>query len=223
MEFEGGGHVWNFVRKGCVVDRKDGTRFDLRFNIPTGFDAARWSSLNPLSIAWELAPLSFVVDYFVDIGDYLRNVETALLYNANFVGGYTSRLMRWECSYGGPVSVQDVSNVDQIGSFRTNVKAKVTAISFQRSVMTSYPFPYVPKFQAQLGSYRLATLASLLAVKGLKPESERSLWESRYRDNVSMARVHAAQQAARTRGSLQRKWQGDLNLLNHNPWGYRPL
>jgi len=43
-----------------------------------------FTSLNPVAIAWELVPYSFVVDWCVDIGGYLRNLETAALYNSSF-------------------------------------------------------------------------------------------------------------------------------------------
>jgi hypothetical protein len=45
---------------------------------------AGFSSLNPVSIAWELTPYSFVADWFVNVSGYLRNYESSLLYGTDF-------------------------------------------------------------------------------------------------------------------------------------------
>lgn len=42
--------------------------------------------VNPLSVAWELVPFSFVVDWFVPVGEYLTNVIPPQ--GVAFVGGY---------------------------------------------------------------------------------------------------------------------------------------
>lgn len=39
---------------------------------------ARFGLVNPLEVAWELVPLSFVVDWFVPIGDYLSALDVPL-------------------------------------------------------------------------------------------------------------------------------------------------
>jgi hypothetical protein len=50
--------------------------------------ASQFTSLNPVSIAWELIPYSFVVDWFVNVGGYIRDVETACLNASAFNRGY---------------------------------------------------------------------------------------------------------------------------------------
>ena len=65
---------------------KQSCRITLTLDVPS-FDLSRWTSLNPVSLAWELVPMSFVVDWFFDIGSYLRNLETGLLYNTRFRSG----------------------------------------------------------------------------------------------------------------------------------------
>lgn len=42
---------------------------------PNTFLAAQYGLLNPLSMAWEIIPWSWAVDYFVNIGDFLMNFE----------------------------------------------------------------------------------------------------------------------------------------------------
>jgi hypothetical protein len=66
----------------------EGVRFRTMWIDDGKFDIARWTSLNPVSIGWELMPYSFVVDYFYDVGNMLRSYETAMLYNTKFKSGY---------------------------------------------------------------------------------------------------------------------------------------
>lgn len=118
------------------------------------YDITRFTSLNPASIAWELIPYSFVVDWFVDIGGYLRNLETSLLYANRFSSGYVTDLQVLDCQV---VDQRDSSGIITIHSGY----AKSTSIT--RSILNSYPAPLLPTFKADLGSSRLLSAASLLA------------------------------------------------------------
>lgn len=70
LTFEGSGSVWKLTANDsaqtmrCFIKRK----YD-----PQDVLDSLWSLLkvNPFSTAWELVPLSFVVDWFVNIGDYI--------------------------------------------------------------------------------------------------------------------------------------------------------
>lgn len=53
--------------------------------------------LDPLSIAWELTPYSFVVDWFVPIGTYLSNLAT-IPYLSGTVGSATFLRQRYRCA-----------------------------------------------------------------------------------------------------------------------------
>lgn len=122
---------------------------------------ARLSSLNPISIYWETVPYSFVVDYVYDIGSYLRNLETAMIYAGSYGGGYetvtkrttTSRVVK---GTGMPYGAN--GGYVTTGSFtgKTVVGSKV------RATVLSYPLPDRPTFRVQLGSTRLLNLAALL-------------------------------------------------------------
>jgi hypothetical protein len=121
------------------------------------WDAARFSSLNPASIAWELVPYSFVVDWFLDIGGYLRNLETSLLYAHRFRGGYKTYLqtggfgLQKKQVGGGPGFTFD-------GVITGNVKSTY----IHRTTLNEYPAPRLPSIKATLGSSRLLSAASLL-------------------------------------------------------------
>jgi len=143
---------------GPVVNKaKRGVRMHLRFR-NDDVDLARWTSLNPVSIAWELVPYSFVADWFVDVGGFLRSTETALRYRNQFVSGYWTLL-------------EVISSVDsQSGHFSAgasscdmSLKCGASVVNYARTVYTGYPLPTVPKFEARLGSSRLLSAAALLA------------------------------------------------------------
>jgi len=123
---------------------------------------AQWSSLNPVSLAWEVIPYSFVVDWFIDVGSFLRNLETGLLFGSYFRKGYVSTLS----VYAGNEVAQNNSNGYVAGGTRwragSEPKAKRRYVSFNRSVLTSYPLPRTPTFHVGLGSQRLFSAAALL-------------------------------------------------------------
>lgn len=118
---------------------------------------AGFSSLNPVSIAWELTPYSFVVDWFVDLSGYLRNFETAMLYRTNFKQGYISEgwkstvygVRSYYCSQSGSVSYESSSGLSW-------------KVGFRRSILGSIPFPRAPRFDPKLGTSRLTSAAALL-------------------------------------------------------------
>jgi hypothetical protein len=119
-----------------------------------------------VSLAWELIPYSFVVDWFVDVGSYLRNLETALLYRKFVTSGYVSELYAFE---GSEVGINK-ANGYAIGSGKSNenwarflnVKAKIRRVQFARTKLSSYPLPRLPTFKVALGSQRLFSAAALL-------------------------------------------------------------
>jgi hypothetical protein len=123
---------------------------------------AKWTSLNPLSVAWELVPYSFVVDWFYDVGSYMRNLETALLYDNKFKSGFVSTLALYE----GHGTALDQRNPSSSGrNFLITGNASIRRASFNRVLLFSYPLPSIPSFQVDLGWQRLLSAASLLRQK----------------------------------------------------------
>jgi hypothetical protein len=64
------------------------TEVGLYFSVPNDFKVQDFTSLNPLAIAWELVPFSFVVDWFVGVGSYLDSWENHYRFKGAFQGGY---------------------------------------------------------------------------------------------------------------------------------------
>lgn len=119
---------------------------------------ANFTSLNPVSIAWELLPYSFVVDWVYNVGGYLRTVETAALYGNDFVGGYLDKLVAADTDFNFATTF---GNAQRNGNYHANGHLRYR--SFSRSVLSSYPFPRTPTFDVRLGSSRLFSAAALLA------------------------------------------------------------
>lgn len=122
-------------------------------------DYAKFTSMNPVSIAWELLPYSFVVDWIYDIGGYLRNVETASIYGDSFVSGYytsTAKIRRITRPVG------QWTNGSWVYTQTANPVVAYTARK-ERVRLTSYPTQRKPVFQVNLGWRRLLSAASLLS------------------------------------------------------------
>lgn len=125
------------------------------------FDVARWASLNPLSLAWELTTLSFVADWFYDVGSFLRNMESALLYNSVFKSGFVSEF--WKYDQEVSVSKGSVPYVNgQETWYPEGMKYSRRERKFARTVLSQMPRPYLPKLRVDLGSNQLLSAAALL-------------------------------------------------------------
>lgn len=119
-----------------------------------------FTSLNPVSIAWELTPYSFVVDWFLNVGGYLRSLESALLYASSFVDGYRTDGIRL-------VSECDKCQGTAVGSGYTWLYDYSSGLAVSsrktRSVLSTIPYPHPPQLQADLGSTQLLNAAGLLS------------------------------------------------------------
>lgn len=119
---------------------------------------AQISSLNPASIGWELLPYSFVVDWVVDIGGYLRAAETACLYAAQTRSAYFSwgsqltEARSWGYGFWGAGNYSESTGHDN-----------TIVNKFSRTPVAGFPFPMRPQVRASLGSSRLTSAAALMS------------------------------------------------------------
>lgn len=128
-----------------------------------GLNAARWMSLNPLSVAWELVPYSFVVDWIIDVGSYLRDVETSLLYSNRFVNGYITRCTFFDATWSTDVVRQSGTNPKY--TYMVKAAASCRYRQLARTKLFTYPAPYLPHFEVDMGASRLLNLAALIGSK----------------------------------------------------------
>lgn len=100
-----------FAKTGCVVTISN----------PNAYLANKLGLVNPLTVAWELIPFSFVVDWFVNVGEFLSQ-------GTDFVGLTVTQ--PWSC-WGLKAQVQDIK------ANRFNVPPKTirnwSCVHFERS------------------------------------------------------------------------------------------
>lgn len=117
---------------------------------------AGWTSLNPASIAWELMPFSFVADWFYNVGDYLRNFETALLYGNQLDWVFITETER----YVSFEKLTDKGTSSNIASL--NLEGGTEWIYKRRYQASKTLLPRAPRFEAKLGWQRMTSAAALL-------------------------------------------------------------
>jgi len=160
VKIQGGGGLlvpWNYVTHHSV-------RYEIylvyRVADPNLYDLTRITSLNPLAIAWELVPYSFVVDWFIDLGGYMQAWEGSAFMGLTFLRGYKTKTTRSVTvgNYSGKWTPAGFTR----GPFTINAKWKNTSSSLGRNRLTSPPRPEVPHLKLSLGWQRLASAAALI-------------------------------------------------------------
>lgn len=127
-------------------------------------ELAKFSSLNPVSIAWELMPYSFVVDWFIDIGGFLRSAESSLIYADLFLQGRNTMTAR-NTMKGNVQKYYRSPGYPATGTYESwsSCSEMVSVYSLKnRSILSSMPLPARPVFRPRLGATRLANAAALL-------------------------------------------------------------
>lgn len=147
--------TWN-----TTVDSKGSWRYHLQVQLKKpGIlqSAARITSLNPASIAWELMPYSFVVDWFYNIGGYLRDLETAIVHSRSVESGFATLTYRLDATMSRS-RVPSSADCTYSGGHQ----ASAYVLGHLRSILDSYPLPRAPRLMIDLGSGTLLNAAALL-------------------------------------------------------------
>lgn len=118
-----------------------------------------FTSLNPASIAWEMTPYSFVVDWFVDFGGYMRNLESFFLLRQSWKDGF-----EFEGTFA-QTAVFATGTKDISSSYRqvSTCVGKTTQTTYDRRALIHMPMPAPPSFKANLSSGRLLNAAALIS------------------------------------------------------------
>lgn len=118
-----------------------------------------WGLTNPLLLAWELLPYSFVVDWFYPVGDWLSQVGYQL-------GLYFKRGMRSGVSQR--IYIEDYKAIPNGSGWTYSVSGEsdwVQDTYFRREVLYSFPSPGKPVVDRDgLRGKRILNALSLLAV-----------------------------------------------------------
>lgn len=115
------------------------------------------SSLNPVSLIYEATPYSFVLDWAIGVGGWLRSMETALMHQNNFLGGYQTRSFKW---------IDAVKWEGKTKSSLPNYEARATGnfrmTRFDRIRLLAAPFPTRPVVKIRFGLDQALNAASLV-------------------------------------------------------------
>lgn len=137
-------------------------KVDVTLADPDMYEASRLGLLNPLGTAWELVPLSFVFDWFLDIGTYLESREAATGAGLQFNGGYVTIVI-----------FQDVKSTITRNSSSTNAwglpvvtevygTAQRRYVSKSRTVLATFPQPNFPRVSVRGSAQKLMSAVALL-------------------------------------------------------------
>lgn len=109
--------------------------------------------LNPMALAWELTPYSFVVDWFVPVGAWLASLTADV--GLTFASGYTNIKMFQDCTY-------TVCKHDGKGALP---RVRVQNVCQFRSSLVTTPFPGL--YISYKSPFSTSHLVSLTALVGL--------------------------------------------------------
>lgn len=151
---------WPPVWASATLNERVEVKARYRVSNPELFEISRITSLNPIALAWELTPLSFVWDWFIDIGGYLQSLENSLGLGLTFVDGYVTdtSLLTVKGAWSGsrPKSTSGYAEHFIHAPYSVVEKRK------DRVRIISFPRPVLPRWDVNLGSSRLLSAAALL-------------------------------------------------------------
>jgi len=119
--------------------------------------------LDPASVAWELLPYSFVIDWFIPIGNYLQARGLAQGLTGTFV---TTRTTKWEARNVYGKEYRDPFNVPVVTRYNvSNAGYRFTRVIQKRTVSTTLnvPLPSVKPLSKVASWQHAANAVALLS------------------------------------------------------------
>lgn len=111
---------------------------------------------NPALLAWELLPYSFVVDWFLPIGDYLASLDATL--GLSFVDGYVTVVREYEIHTDYMMSQQRAGY-----NFRYKTENSTQKLKYmRRTVLSGFPSAPLPSFKNPVSSSHVASAMALI-------------------------------------------------------------
>jgi hypothetical protein len=113
---------------------------------------------DPFTLAWELMPWSFVVDWFIPIGDFIgkMNYDSGLQYAGGCTTLHTTQFLEWG-------AVSGVYPIPWGNAYLTNLRnGRKDLLRMDRELHTSPPRPVLPKFQDPFNPTRVLNALALM-------------------------------------------------------------
>lgn len=134
-------------------------RLDYALDNPLLASLSQLGITNPADLAWELLPFSFVVDWFLPVGNYLNAFDAALGWT--FVGGSLSCISRNTVRSNIP-TWEDPSNHFPFKLLVDYSPYQESNYHFERYVYASSPLPRVPRFKNPFSGQHVANAIALI-------------------------------------------------------------
>lgn len=128
---------------------------------PTVGTLQQFGITNPLNLVWELIPYSFVLDWFIPVGDYLSQLD--MFIGKSFQSGSVSYIeSRWRSFK--PVNLRQLNTSFQPSVVAANMPASsLTERYYRRVPLTTFPSSAIPRFQPELNLKRVIDGIGLLS------------------------------------------------------------
>jgi hypothetical protein len=153
------GVIYVNVRGNCKQQVR--VRLDYVLENPLLASLASIGVTNPVALAWELLPYSFVVDWFTPLGDWISSMDAALGYS--FLGGTNTvyrRLVESGSGWSGSGKVPGNPYVSFIGL--GNPSYSRNSFTMTRGVYSTSPLPRFPGIKNPLSTGHVANALALL-------------------------------------------------------------
>lgn len=111
---------------------------------------------NPLLVAWELVPYSFVVDWLLPVGNWLDSLDALLGYSQAWTSTTTRNEVWWE-------DVGLSKTWSTVGYIRNNYVGTKRLLEIKRTASSGVPLPAFPRFKDPVSLGHAANGLSLLA------------------------------------------------------------
>jgi len=142
-------------------------RYVVRYTVPEGSNSIAnvFGLTNPLIVAWELIPFSFVADWFLPVGNYLDSLTATqglVFHSGTKSVKERAEIKMWAMSDGKSIADQGGTRTAYLTS---GGKAINNISSKKRTVLTSFPTPRFPSFKNPVSvSHATSALALLQSV-----------------------------------------------------------
>jgi hypothetical protein len=134
-------------------------KFGMRYRIgePLSAFLSQIGFNNPISLAWELIPYSFVVDWFLPIGEYLTGLKH--WEGLSFVDGFETRFTRQTAHQNVDFYEEDATRVHwRVGNYSRD------AVLFDRLKLTEYPSMTRPSWKNPISPTHALNALALMRV-----------------------------------------------------------
>jgi hypothetical protein len=148
-----------------IVETRDNTKgcevgLVYKVDSPTLAGLNSLGLVNPLSVAWELLPLSFVVDWFIPVGHFINGLSAGI--GLDFVTGYRTTFARGDFDYEMANTTYPLAQPPwESTDLREPWLGQVKASSMKREVLTTWPTPKL-YIRMDLNINQIATLIGLI-------------------------------------------------------------